>query len=713
MGNEQKRSSAFQRYLGNAFFFFILLATFNVFAAGATTSKARYRKTHPTLEATPGKKQEIYVQQIAPQEENLKKVDVYSHAPTDKSLTTSTRFKVIDDFNSGALRNKQGSLWQSKKEKSKNVDLILSKEDARGVHPGYSLKIRVDLQKQEQFELTSSLEKLNMMKADFLALKCRTQGLVKKQFNGRVRISLSDWAEKTVVRDITDACSEKEGWNDVILPMSFFQGVDLRQLDHVEILILARNKHVEGEVDLDEITFFGPEEVGFESVAACFQGFPREVLNSKRREELLKTSSDKDFLLKIAMDTWRYFENGVDLEHYLVADHLKIGDFPLVATYTSPTNIAMSLMAAVAARELGVISGRHAAERVQSVLKSLQEMKRWKGFFYNYYELMQLSVSRPFVSSVDNGWLAISLVVVRQAFPGKIAEQATAILNGFNFQEFLDPENNHLAIGYDVAREVMTPYHYGLLVTEARAMSLYAIGKGDLPREHWWFLYRTAPAAWNWQNQVPKGEMVIQDGVNYFQGYYTYGEKKFVPSWGGSLFEFLMPTMVIDEKRLAPKSLGLNDKIVTEIHRDYALREKKYPVWGISPSAIANGRQWQYGEYGVKKLGVKGYPDKGVITPHVSFLALETLPQDAIKNIRKLLQYEIYGDYGFYDSIMFPDGKINYEKVNHQYLALDQGMILIPIANYLKNGVIQAYFHKDPIGQKIEELLKKEDFFNK
>jgi hypothetical protein len=85
---------------------------------------------------------------------------------------------------------------------------------------------------------------------------------------------------------------------------------------------------------------------------------------------------------------------------------------------------------------------------------------------------------------------------------------------------------------------------------------------------------------------------------------------------------------------------------------------------------------------------------------------LDALPKDAIKNIRKLLTFDIYGEYGFYDTITFPS-----QKVNTQYLALDQGMTLIPIANYLKKGVIQDYFHKDPVGKKAKELLGQEDFF--
>jgi hypothetical protein len=490
--------------------------------------------------------------------------------------------------------------------------------------------------------------------------------------------------------------------------MNVFMGVDLDQLKYLSFSAFAKDRNLAGKIGLDEIAFFGHPEVGFESVEDNFVGFPRSVMDESRRQELLATGNDKDLLLKIAQDTWRYFENATDKRNHLVSDHFKLGDFPLAAAYTSPTNIGLDLLATVAAKELKIITPEEASKRVQKILGTLKKLETWKGFFFNFYETTQRGVSRRFVSSVDNGWLAVALVVVRQAFPGEIARDATALLDRFHFQEFLDPDTNHIAIGYDLERQSLTPYHYGMLVTEARAMSLYAIGKGDIPKEHWWYLYRTAPEAWEWQTQKPQGKEVERDKVSYFQGYYKDGEKKFVPSWGGSLFEFLMPTMVIHEQKFASKGLGLNDKTVAELHRDYALKEKKYPAWGISPSATADGRRWMYGEYGIKKLGAKGYPDRGVITPHASFLALDALPKDAIKNIRKLLTFDMYGEYGFYDSITFPN-----KKVNTQYLALDQGMILIPIANYLKKGVIQDYFHKDPVGKKAKELLEKEDFFKR
>lgn len=710
MSNEPKRFSKAKKHQRKIFLTLLFMACLGLFPGrgGAVSQKPEEPSSKETvLQAPQEPSRDKNIQQIGPppEEETKDTLRVYSVVPAGKALATSTRFSVIDDFNLGELRNKFGSLWKEEKTKEQKTELTIKRKDARDLRPGFSLHIRFNLPRHEQYKLQSSLEKLNMTKADFLVLKCRGQGM-KAPFDGRVRVALSDWEDKTVMRDITDACSAADGWNDVILPMGYFKGIDLRQLSRISFFIISRNKPVSGEIGIDELAFFGPEEVGFESVIASLEGFPRVTLAPKRREALLKIKDDQTLLMEIAKDTWRYFAYGTDREHHLLVDHLKTGDFPLAATYTSPTNIAMDIMATVAARDLGIISSEDATKRVEKILDTLQNLERWKGFYYNFYEIIRLSIARPFISSVDNGWLAISLVVARQAFSGGIATTATQILNNMNFQEFLDPENNHIFIGYDVTRKSLTPYHYGLLATEARAMSLYAIGKGNISKEHWWFLYRTAPEAWTWQNQVPKGKMVTRDNVNYFQGYYTDGAKKFVPSWGGSLFEFLMPTMVIDEKNLAPEGLGLNDKIVTELHRDYALNEKQYPVWGISPAAVGSGRRWQYGEYGIKKLSVKGYPDKGVITPHVSFLALEALPQDAIQNIRKLLQYEIYGECGFYDSITFPK-----QNTNYQYLALDEGMVLIPIANFLKKGTIKKYFHRDSIGKNIEDLLKKEKIF--
>ena len=166
-----------------------------------------------------------------------------------------------------------------------------------------------------------------------------------------------------------------------------------------------------------------------------------------------------------------------------------------------------------------------------------------------------------------------------------------------------------------------------------------------------------------------------------------------------------MPTLVLDEPRLAPASLGANDLAHANVQRRYALEELRYPVWGMSPSATPTGAG--YGEYGVRVLGSLGYP-AGVVTPHASALALAVTPTEAIANLRRLAErYDLYGDFGFYDAVDPERGD-----VVRAYLALNQSMILIAAANYLKDGVVQRRFAADPIIAKVLPLLAAEDFFD-
>jgi hypothetical protein len=178
----------------------------------------------------------------------------------------------------------------------------------------------------------------------------------------------------------------------------------------------------------------------------------------------------------------------------------------------------------------------------------------------------------------------------------------------------------------------------------------------------------------------------------------------YLPSWGGSMFEALMPTLVIDESRHAPSGLGRNNLVHAVIQRRYATEVLDYPVWGISPSSSPDGRA--YTAYGVEVLGSRGYP-AGAVTPHASALALTLTPEPAVANLRELVRrYEIYGEYGLYDSVDPSSGR-----VAHTYLALDQGMLFVALANHLKERCIQRAFETDPIAQRALRMIGTEDFF--
>jgi len=630
----------------------------------------------------------------------------YRAVPPHKSLAASPQFILIDDFNLPEWKNKRGGIWHLRNATAKVVKVGRAKEDGRNPKFGSSLQLLFDLPKSKEMSFTSSLQKLDASQADLLVFSCKFYHDRKQPFSGSLRVVLEDWRAKRAVVDITASCSGDRAWNEITLKKDNFRDLDWDQLNSLSFVLVSGAQPARGGMQFDEIAFYGPNDVFFESNLDNLKGFPKTIFAEARRAQLLKIKEDKTLMREIAKDTWKYFEAAQNKQNGTIVDHIRLGDAPLAGNYTSPTNIAMDLMGLVAAEKMRLIPRDEAVRRAAEKLRVIENMRRWKNLYYNFYETTKLSVTRGFISSVDNGWLGVALVVVRQAFDQELYRDATKILNRMDFSEFLDYENNQLSLGFDSEKNELIQTHYGMLVSEARATSLLGIGKGDLTEDHWWSLYRTPPASWSWQSQQPKGKQIDKNGLYYFQGYYQYGDMKIVPSWGGSLFEVLMPALVLNEKGEAKDSFGINNYRAVQAHKDHALIKQGYPIWGLSPAATTNGRTWKYGEYGVKAVGVKGYPDEAVVTPHVSFLALNAAPQDAIVNIRKMLGLKMYGEYGFYDSI-----QVKTNKVNTQYLALDQGMSFLALANYLEGDILQKLFHQDPTGKAALELWKKERFF--
>ncbi|MCM8776233.1 MAG: DUF3131 domain-containing protein, partial [Candidatus Omnitrophica bacterium] len=437
------------------------------------------------------------------------------------------------------------------------------------------------------------------------------------------------------------------------------------------------------------------------------RGFPARVTVKKEFP-----GGDREFLMEIARDTWKFFDNIVDREHALPLDTVQVGNPDptgeglWIGDYTNITNIGLYLMCLVSAYDLGFINRGEAVQRIQDTLATIKKLEyHASGFPYNYYDTTILDRTSYFVSLVDSGWLVAGFYVAKNAFPEELAEELDPLIHRGNFIFFYDPVERQMYHGYYQHLDVYADYHYGVFYTEPRAASYMAIARGEAPEEHWFEgLSRTFPETFAWQSMMPAGR-VEKDvfGHKYYGGYYEWKDLKFVPSWGGSAFEALMPAMVLKEKELAPEGLGRNNHqhVLGQIR--YAKEELGMPVWGMSPCSVPEGG---YSEYGAKPLGVKGYK-AGVVTPHASILGLEYEPGAVIENLRKLIElYEIYGEYGFYDAVDPDTGKVAYK-----YLTLDQGMILVALNNYLNDGAIRRRFHSDPEMQKAEYLLSSEKFF--
>jgi len=202
---------------------------------------------------------------------------------------------------------------------------------------------------------------------------------------------------------------------------------------------------------------------------------------------------------------------------------------------------------------------------------------------------------------------------------------------------------------------------------------------------------------------MPRGRRLRrEDGTSSRGGWYEWRGERYVPSWGGSMFEALMPRLLIDEERLAPGSLGPNGVAHARVQRRWAEEELGHPVWGLSPCLRPDGG---YGEYGVRVLGSAGY-GAGAVTPHASALALLVTPDAAIRNLHTLAtRYPLYGDFGFYDALAPDTGR-----VARGHLTLDQAMIFLAATSHLTGGALQARFATDPTVRHAAAVLADERF---
>ncbi|HXV27786.1 MAG TPA: glucoamylase family protein [bacterium] len=669
---------------------------------------------------------------------------------------------VIADFEEGLLTNNlegESGAWNLNPDDEDRVYTnpeVVEMTGKDGNPKNYVLKLSYSVNSPLKAEngFWTKLRNLDAERYDHLQFDVK--GDNEAGFTDRFKIEIKKFKDKERTERIKGAfnVTVTAEWETVSIPLNAMTGildfadpevwkdpsVGRKELD--ELVVVFKDRHVsqkKGVIYLDNIKFVrtgnpGPTAVDFpprkkektetriegveftKFLIGRLGGFPSSIVVKKEFP-----ADDRAFLLEIAKDTWRFFDEITDKEHGLPLDTIQLGKEEAVdkdawvGDYTNVTNIGVYFMCLVSAYDLGFISKEEAVKRIQLTMNTVENLEHHSsGFPYNYYDTTTLERTSYFVSLVDSGWLIAGLYVVKNAFPEELGAQAQRMIDRGNFKFFYDPVDQQMFHGYYDHLNVYSDYHYGAFYTEPRASSYIAIARGEVPVEHWFEgLIRTFPEDYYWQEQEPLDRVERTTlGHTYYGGYYEWQGMKYVPSWGGSAFEALMPTLILKEKELAPEGLGLNNKNHVTGQIRYAIEELKQPVWGMSPSSTPEGG---YSEYGAKPFGSKGYKG-GVVTPHASVLALEYAPEEVIKNLRKLIElYDIYGEYGFYDAVRVgPDPtkeEIQPGLVARKYLALDQAMILIALNNYLNDGAIRSRFHGDPVMQNGEKLLSSEKFF--
>jgi hypothetical protein len=461
--------------------------------------------------------------------------------------------------------------------------------------------------------------------------------------------------------------------------------------------------------------------------------------------------SQQRTLQRYAAATWQSFVV-LSYPNGLPADH--INEAGKRASYTSPTNIGAYIWSTLVARDLQIIPCAEASARIGQTLQTLARMERHtrSGQFYNWYAPAtgaKLTIwpptgkpLYPFLSSVDNGWLATALMMVMNSMP-HLRAQANAILAPMDFGFYYDPAVGLLRGGYwpepppgSCHVNGYTCHHYGALNTETRIASYIGIARGQIPATHYFKLGRIFPdpCIWHEQAMPPCGVQKNYLDVDVFEGCYTYMGLHLVPSWGGSMFEALMVPLFVPEEQWGPQSWGINHPLYVQAHILHGMVEAQYGYWGFSP---ANNPSGGYAEYGVEALGMlaDGYASHndnawvdagctaalrrnaqlvsapsasrhGVVTPHAVFLALDFAPEASLVNLAKLGQdFDIYGPWGFWDAVNVATGE-----VARFVLALDQGMIMMALGNALNDNHIQGYFANGLIEAVLRPLLAMEEF---
>ncbi|BBE50724.1 Cellobiose phosphorylase [Ferriphaselus amnicola] len=252
-----------------------------------------------------------------------------------------------------------------------------------------------------------------------------------------------------------------------------------------------------------------------------------------------------------------------------------------------------------------------------------------------------------------------------------------------DFSFLYDTTRSLLSIGYDVSERRRDPSCYDLLASEARLASFLLIAQGQVPQKHWFILGRLLT---------------------------SYAGKVSLISWSGSMFEYLMPRLMMP---------GYDNTLLEQTCKTVVARQIEYGrqrgvPWGISEScynATDMHQVYQYRAFGVPGLGFKrGLGDDLVIAPYASALALTVMPREACRNLQRLAETGLLGAYGFYEAVDYTPARLPRGKshaIVRSFMAHHQGMSLLAFEYALLDRPMQRRFMSAPLVQATELLLQE------
>ncbi|WP_296942873.1 GH36-type glycosyl hydrolase domain-containing protein [uncultured Massilia sp.] len=240
-----------------------------------------------------------------------------------------------------------------------------------------------------------------------------------------------------------------------------------------------------------------------------------------------------------------------------------------------------------------------------------------------------------------------------------------------------------MAIGYNVSERRLDGNSYDLLASEARLGSFVAIAQGQFPQEHWFALGR---------------QLCLVGG------------QQLLLSWSGSMFEYLMPLLVMPTYRDTLLDQTYHGIIHAQI--DYA-RRRNIP-WGISESGyntVDAAMNYQYRAFGVPGTGLKrGLGGDLVIAPYASMMGLMVEPELACENLERMAKLGFTGNYGFYEAVDYTASRLprgQDHAIVRSFMVHHQGMGFLALSYLLHDRPMQRRFEGDPQFQATLLLLQE------
>ncbi len=256
-------------------------------------------------------------------------------------------------------------------------------------------------------------------------------------------------------------------------------------------------------------------------------------------------------------------------------------------------------------------------------------------------------------------------------------------LAAMDFTLLFDPVRDLFSIGFNVTDRRSDAGFYDLLASEARLCSYVAIALGQVPQEHWFSMGRLLVAA--------QGEPILV-------------------SWSGSMFEYLMPLLVMPNY----ENTLLDHTCKAAVRQQIEYGKVRGVPWGISESGYNRTDaqlNYQYRAFGVPGLGFKrGLAEDLVVAPYASALALMVAPRAACENLQRLAGEGRAGAYGFHEAVDYTPSRLPPDETSvtvRSFMAHHQGMSLLALDNLLRDYPMQRRFMACPLLKAADLLLQE------